>query len=265
MGAVIGGCYAAGHIEPFMEWSLALTRRSVLRYIDVSLSGSGLISGTRLARHLETTLGAIKIETLATRFAAIATEIDTGHEVWLTRGRLVEAVRASYAMPGVFAPVRVGRRWLVDGALVNPVPVSAARALDARVVIAVNLNADLHGRGATIASFGFEEEDAPAQQPQSKDRNWRERISVERLLKRQFLGRDGRPGLPTVMIEAYNVMQDRITRARLAGDPPDILITPRLAQVGLFDFHCAQAAINIGAAAAERSLQTINEAIETLG
>src|SRR5947209_17784844 len=126
-------------------------------------------------------------------------------------------------MPGVFAPVRVGRRWLVDGALVNPVPVSAARALDARVVIAVNLNADLHGRGGTIASFGYEEEDAPVQQQAAPDRNWRDRISVERFLKRQFLGREGRPGLPTVMIEAYNVMQDRITRARLAGDPPDIM------------------------------------------
>lgn len=219
MGAVVGGCHAAGHLEAFKEWSLGLTRRTVMRYLDVSLSGAGLINGTRLARHLESGLGAIRIETLATRFAAIATEIGTGHEVWLTRGRLVEALRASYAMPGVFAPVRVGRRWLVDGALVNPVPVSAARALDARVVIAVNLNADLYGRGGTIASFGYEEEDAPAPAQVTHDRNWRRRISMERLLKRQFLGRDGRPGLPTVMIE-YNVMQDRITRARLAGDPP---------------------------------------------
>jgi NTE family protein len=265
MGAVIGGCYAAGYLEPFMQWSLALTRKSVLRYLDVSFSGSGLINGTRLARHLEATLGRTKIETLATRFAAIATEIDTGHEVWLTRGRLVEALRASYAMPGVFAPVQVGKRWLVDGALVNPVPVSAARALDARVVIAVNLNADLHGRGATIASYGFDEEDPPPQQQSRNHRNWRERISVERFLKRQFLGREGRPGLPTVMIEAYNVMQDRITRARLGGDPPDIMISPRLGQIGLFDFHRADAAIKIGAVAAERSLQTINEAISALG
>src|SRR5947209_13693290 len=108
------------------------------------------------------------IVTLATRYDAIATEINTGHEVWLTRGGLVEALRASYAMPGVFAPVQIGKRWLVDGALVNPVPVSAARALDARVVIAVNLNADLLGRGATIASHGFDEEDTP---PQPQPRN----------------------------------------------------------------------------------------------
>ena len=102
------------------------------------------------------------------------------------------------------------------------------------MVIAVNLNADLLGRGATIASFGFEEEEAPAQQHPVEDRRWARRIGVERFLRRQVLGRPGRPGLPTVMIEAYNVMQDRITRARLGGDPPDMMITPRLGRIGLF-------------------------------
>jgi NTE family protein len=265
MGAVVGGCFAAGELEVFAEWALTLTRRRVLRYLDVSFSGSGLINGSRLARHLETTLGPARIEALATRFAAIATEIDTGHEVWLTRGRLVEALRASYALPGVFAPVRIGKRWLVDGALVNPVPVSAARALDARVVIAVNLNIDLVGRGATIAGYGVEEEEAlPAPQQAKEDRHWRRHINLERLLRRQVLGGVGRPGLPTVMIEAYNVMQDRITRARLGGDPPDVMISPRLGKIGLFDFHCAEEAMRIGAQAAERSLQGISEAIEAL-
>ena len=264
MGAVVGGCHAAGHLDAFMEWSRTLTRRRVLRYLDVSLSGAGLINGTRLARHLESTLGSTKIETLAIRFAAIAPEIGTGHEVWLTRGRLVEALRASYALPGMFAPVHVGKRWLVDGALVNPVPVSAARALDARMVIAVNLNADLLGRGATIASHGFDEEDPPVHEEPLPARNWRERISVEKLLKRQFLGGEGRPDLPTVMIEAYNVMQDRITRARLAGDPADIMINPRLGKIGMFDFHLADESIAIGAEAATRAMETIREAIDAL-
>jgi NTE family protein len=265
MGAVVGGCYAAGQLEPFTRWSLGLTRRRILGYLDVSLSGAGLINGARLARHLEATIGPAKIEALDTRFAAIATEIDTGHEVWLTRGRLVEALRASYSLPGVFAPMHVGRRWLVDGALVNPVPVSAARALDARVVIGVNLNADLLGRGATIASHGFDDEEAPEREEPRDDRKWRERISVEKLLKRQVVGREGRPGLPTVMIEAYNVMQDRITRARLAGDPADIMISPRLGHIGMFDFHRAEEAIRIGAEAAERALDLIDEAIDALG
>ncbi len=264
MGAVVGGCYAAGHLESFCEWALTLTRRRVFRYIDFSLTGSGLISGIRLARHLETTLGRTKIETLAIRFAAIATEIDTGHEVWLTRGRLAEALRASYSLPGVFAPVQIGKRWLVDGALVNPVPVSAARALEARMVIAVNLNADLLGRGGTIASHGFEEEEEDIDEPPHADRHWRERISIDRFVKRQVFGAVARPGLATVMIEAYNVMQDRITRARLAGDPADIMISPRLGNIGWFDFHQAEAAMKIGAETAERALDTIHEAMEAL-
>ena len=210
-------------------------------------------------------IGRTKIEALDTRFAAIATEINTGHEIWLTRGRLVEALRASYALPGIFAPVRIGGRWLVDGAIVNPVPVSAARALDARIVIGVNLNTDMIGRGSTIASHGYDEDEEPAVEEPREERGWRNKLSVEKFLKRQFLGRDGRPGLPTVMIEAFYVMQDRITRARLAGDPADIMITPRLGDIGMFDFHRAEEAIALGAEAAERAIDTIEEAIAALG
>jgi NTE family protein len=262
MGAVIGASFATGQIEDFAAWARTLTRRRVLGYLDVSLSGSGLINGGRLVRRLEAAFGRSKIETLDPRFAAIATELDTGHEVWLTRGRLLEAVRASYALPGLFSPVHIGGRWLVDGALVNPVPVSAARALDARLVIGVNTNADLFGRGATIQSHGFDDEDEASSE--IAKRGWRGKISAQKLLKRRFVGSGGRPGLPTVMIEAYNVMQDRITRARLAGDPADIMISPRVGHIGMFDFHRAEEAIRIGAEAAERSLATIEEAIETL-
>jgi NTE family protein len=130
------------------------------------------------------------------------------------------------------------------------------------MVIAVNLNADLLGRGGTIASHGFEDEDID--EPPRADRHWRERISIDRFVKRQVFGAVGRPGLATVMIEAYNVMQDRITRARLAGDPPDIMISPRLGSIGWFDFHQAEVAMKIGAEAAERALDTIHEAVEAL-
>ncbi len=127
------------------RWACGLTTRGVLGYLDVSLGGSGLIGGDRLASRLEGTLGDTQIEDLPKRYACIATELGTGHEIWLTHGRIVDAARASYALPGIFTPVRLGGRWLVDGALVNPVPVSAARALGARLVIAVNLNSDLLG------------------------------------------------------------------------------------------------------------------------
>jgi NTE family protein len=264
IGAMAGGCYAAGHIDGFEEWARSLTRRRVFGYLDFSLQGSGLISGARLAEKLNTTLGRMQIEDLPLRFAAIATEIGTGHEIWLTRGRLADAVRASYSLPGVFAPVRVGGRWLMDGALVNPVPVSAARALGARVVVAINLNADLIGRGSTISSHGSDDSDDGIGDSAEPQRGLRGMFAVEHTIKRQFLGGDGRPGFSTVMMEAFNIMQDRITRARLAGDPPDITINPRLGGIGLIDFHRATEAIAIGAEATERALDSIGEVMTAL-
>jgi NTE family protein len=262
IGAVVGGCFAAGQLDVFETWARSLTPRGVLGYLDISLGGSGLISGVRLSGRLDQALGKTLIDDLPLRFAAIATEYETGHEIWLTRGRLADALRASYALPGIFAPVRLGGRWLVDGALVNPVPVSAARALGARLVIAVNLNGDLFGRGSTIASHGSDDSDAlPAEPPPT---GLRSMFGGEWLVKRQLFGAAKRPGIPTVMVDAFNVMQDRITRARLAGDPPDVLLTPRLGTIGWFDFHRGADAIEIGKRATERALEAISEAIGAL-
>jgi NTE family protein len=263
IGAVVGGCFAADQLDGFESWARGLTVRSILGYLDVNLSGSGLIRGGHLAARLEEALHDTRIENLPIRFAAIATEFNTGHEVWMTRGRLVDALRASYALPGIFPPAHIGGRWLVDGALVNPVPVSAARALDARLVIAVNLNADLFGRGTIIANHGSEDGQAAAPEP-IKTNGFMGLFGGERSLRRQVLGRRGRPGIPTVMVEAFNVMQDRITRARLAGDPPDVLISPRLGGVGWFDFHRAAEAIQIGVEATEKALEGITEAVGAL-
>ena len=260
IGAVVGGCYAAGQFDEFEDWCRRLNVRRVLGYLDVSFTGAGLIGGGRLANRLTKGLGRMTIEELPIRFASIATEVSTGHEIWLTRGPLVDAMRASYALPGIFPPVHVGGRWLVDGALVNPVPVAAARALGARLVIAVNLNADLFNRGGTIADFGVDV--AEALPPEEEQKNgWR---GAERLLRRKFFGQRGRPGIPGVMIDAFNVMQDRITRSRLAGDPPDVSISPRLGQLGWSDFHRAPEAIAAGADATERAIETIQEAVAAL-
>jgi NTE family protein len=258
IGAVAGGCYAARQLDSLEAWARGLTVRGVLGYLDISLSGSGLIRGGHLAHRLEEALGETRIDDLPLRFGAIATEIDSGHEIWLTHGRLSEALRASYALPGIFPPVMVGGRWLVDGALVNPVPVSAARALGARLVIAVNLNSDLFGRGSIIPDHGADDGTDAATAAAKNDGLLG--LIRERTLRRQLIGRRGRPGIPSVMIEAFNVMQDRITRARLAGDPPDVLISPRLGQIGWFDFHRAAEAIAIGAEAAERAMGTVSEA-----
>ena len=261
IGAVVGGCYAAKQLDALETWARHLTLRNILSYLDVSLSGSGLIRGDHLSQQLTAGLADTKIEDLPLRFAAIATEFNTGHEIWLTRGRLVDALRSSYALPGIFPPVRIGGRWLVDGALVNPVPVSAARALGARLVIAVNLNSDLFGRGTIISNHGTDDSDVPTvdAEPHGVLGMFHGKRSL-----RQIFGSRTRPGIPTVMVEAFNVMQDRITRARLAGDPPDVLISPKLGSVGWFDFQRGAEAIAIGAEATEKAMEQINEAVAGL-
>jgi NTE family protein len=264
IGAVVGGMFAAGHLDAFEEWARRLTRRSVFGYLDFTFFGSGMINGDRLADQLDQQIGDVTIENLPMRFAAIATEVGTGHEIWLTRGRVGHALRAAYALPGVFTPVLIGHRWLVDGALVNPVPVSAARAMGARLVIAVNLNADLFGRGTIIANYGPDEPDEAWLSHVRQRHGFDAPAAAEHMVKRKILGTAERPGFSTIMIEAFNIMQDRITRARLAGDPPDVIVNPRLGRIGLLDFHRAAEAIEIGAEAAERALAPIEEALTAL-
>jgi NTE family protein len=224
------------------------------------LSGSGLIHGQRLRDVLDERLDGVAIESLSKRFVAVATEIGSGHEAWLGRGQLVDAMRASYALPGIFKPVNIEGRWLFDGALVNPIPVSVCRALGARYVIAVNVNSDA-GYGTVVTDV-----DAiplPALPPPEEEglfaRNGR---AVKKMLQRQFFGRrDNGPGISTQMLQAFNIVQDRIARSRLAGDPPDIVLQPRLPPVGLFDFHKAEEMIECGAAAVQRDIEQIKREI----
>lgn len=264
IGAVVGGCQAAGHLDDLEAFARELTPRRIFGYLDFNLAGNGLIGGQRLCDRLERHLGDRRIEDLDTRFTAVATEIGTGHEHWLSRGPLVQAVRASYALPGIFKPVRVNGRWMFDGALVNPIPVSVCRALGARYVIAVNLNFDILGRGAVLptpdADYGDDyDADVGAGPPAIA-----EKTGVKALLQRQIFGRsDGAPGISTVMVDAFNIVQDRIARSRLAGDPPDAMISPSLADIGLFDFHRATDSIARGVEAAERQLFDIVREIET--
>jgi NTE family protein len=257
IGAVVGGCYAAGKLDNLEAFARSLTKRRVMGLMDFHI-GSGLIGGTRLQRLLEQDLDAERVETLPIRFCTIATELTTGHEVWLTRGPLVQAMRASYALPGVFDAVRIGKRWLMDGALVNPIPITAARALGADLVICVNLNGEARARGTVIQSYDSESADQQdIEQAIVEPRRWGF-LPGSRPPKPP---KPDAPGLATVMVEAFNITQDRIARSRLAGDPPDAMISPKLAKMGLFDFHRANEFIDFGHQAAERALPDIMELI----
>ena len=258
VGAVIGGCYAAGKLDELERFARLLSRRRVMGLLDFHMSGAGLIGGDRIAKLLDIDLGETRIEDLGLRFAAVATELSTGHEIWLTRGRLVDALRASYALPGVFDPVKLGGRWLMDGALVNPVPVTVARALGADIVICVNLNGDIKLRGTVIQNQDEVAPPANDHPVEPADRSARGFLAALRngAMRRPARPTDA-PSIGAVMIDAFNITQDRISRSRLAGDPPDVMITPKLQPVGLFEFHRAEECIARGHEATLRALADI--------
>jgi NTE family protein len=266
IGAVVGGCYAAGRLDMVEAFARGLTKKRVVSMMDVSFSGVGMLVGARLKHHLSEAIADRRIEELDKGFAAVATEVETGHEIWLTKGDAMEAIRASYALPGIFEPVRINGRWLFDGALVNPVPVTVCRALGAEIVIAVNLIGDSAFRAIviddrlslepTLEKFGAK--------PQQNMRTLSARFfgGMGGNLRR-FFGRreDGAPGIATAMMDAFNIAQGRISRSRLAGDPPDVTINARLAKIGLFDFHRAEELIDMGREATRRAIPEIADHI----
>ncbi|WP_243373830.1 patatin-like phospholipase family protein [Microvirga solisilvae] len=260
IGAVVGGCYAAGKLDELEAFALSLTKRRVMGLLDFHFSGAGLIAGGRLQKLLDQDLTDQRVETLPIKFCTIATELVSGHEIWLTRGPLVKAMRASYALPGVFDPVLIKGRWLMDGALVNPIPITAARALGADLVICVNLNGEVRVRGTVIQSYDAEQSDQQEIEEviEEAPRKW-SLFSASRADKQR---KPNAPGMATVMVDAFNITQDRIARSRLAGDPPDVMVAPKLAKMGLFEFHRAQECIALGRQATERALPDIRELLQ---
>lgn len=264
VGALVGGCYLAGHLDTLEEWTRNLSRMKIVSYLDLRVRSGGLISGGRLLAEMKKHMGDKRIEDLPMPFAAIATDLVTGHEVWLRTGPLVESLRASFSLPGVFPPICIDQRWLVDGALVDPVPVSACRALGAEMVIAVNLNADILGKarkpGANIATAaGFDliqvlDEEYAQQTPPPASR-------LNALTRRVFAREYDGPSLFGVMVSSLGIITDRIGRTRLAGDPPDVQIAPRLGHVGLLEFDRAAEAVEEGVAATERAVPDLADAL----
>ncbi len=252
MGAVVGGAYAAGRLDALEVFARGIDRRAMWRLADLNLGvGGGLVVGARIAAALLEVIGKRDIGTLGPKFAAVATELGHGNEVWLRTGDLVEAMRASYALPGIFVPSRIDGRVLIDGGITNPVPVSACRALGAHVVIAVPLPAgpSIGGRFAPAVKQG--EESA-----------WRKALAVfrepERFVAGQLFG-DTPEMLTTasVSVAALNILLDRMTRVRLASDPPDVTITPEIGSISLLEFDRAEDAIRIGQEATAQMLPQI--------
>lgn len=236
IGALVGGCYLAGKLDELEDFARSLTRRRLFGLMDFQFARNGLFGGMRLTARMQQHLDGLTIENLDRPFVCVATEIRTGHEIWLSNGSLITAMRASYALPGVFEPVMTNGRLLVDGALVNPVPVSVCRAYEQPLVVAVNLHYDNFGRAAVIKHSAGPSDAAEAAQA----------LASEAIGKSGSAAREARLGITGVMVEAFNIIQDRISRSRLAGDPPDLSLQPKLGHIGLTEFWRADELIQLG-------------------
>ncbi len=243
-GALVGAAYAAGELDHFEQWILGMDLKQVVSLLDVRMNG-GLIKGGRLMDFYRDNFVDHPIENLPIPFGAVATALHNGAEVWLRSGSTADAVRASIALPGMFSPVWHEEQLLVDGGLVNPVPVSLARAMGADIVIAVDLNSDLLGRHLR--------DDLKPEPPDGQVRDWVGQLqdSLSKLFPSLVSDEPKLPSMLDVITSSINIMQVRITRSRMAGDPPDITVSPQLSHLGLLEFHRAKDAIEEGRLAVE--------------
>jgi len=256
IGAVVGGLYLAGKLDQLEEWARSLDTKRVRAMMDISMTSGGLIAGRKLKDLLNDYIGGVQIEHLTRNFAAVTTELKTGHEVWLRAGLLTDALRASYALPGVFPAMNIDGRFHIDGALTNPVPTSAARALGGRLVIGVGLHVDGQQADDDISEPGPFGDD---------DGSWTDWIRPDRMVAKMIFGprKDG-PGISATMTGALNIMLDRLTRMRLAADPSDVMIEPDVSHIGLLEFDRADELIALGGQAAERALPLIEKLMTSL-
>ncbi len=262
VGALAGAAYATNKLDDLEDWARSLNRMSIMNYLDLRPNRGGLIGGKAFYKLMREHWGDTLIEQMPIKYVACAADMVTGHEVWIRSGDLVQAMRASFALPGVFPPVKYNTRLLVDGALVNPVPVSACQALGANMIIAVNLNGDIVGRARkpgqsvpTVMGFDPMKDTAVNADPGGVAG------TARKLFRRDEAAA---PSLVGVLVSALSIIQDRLARSRLAGEPPDVLIVPRIGHIGLMEFERVDELITLGEEAVEAMLPQLRDAWQVL-
>lgn len=258
IGSLVGASYAANNLEKLESWACSLTKFQIASFFDINTSLNGFVNIEKLHYFLNKYVVSDEqlIEDFSRQYAAVATELETGRETWLTKGSAMEAILSSFALPGLFPAIRNNNKWLVDGGLVNPVPVSVCRALGADIVIAVNLNGGIVGKHfhkpKPIPDAPLPENSGVVDRISSLVKDYTDSIFTNSKIETQP------PGLFEAIAGSVNITQDRITRSRMAGDPPDILLAPKLSHIGLLEFYRAEEAINEGKKCVQRMLPEIN-------
>jgi len=272
VGAMVGAAYLTKNIDKLEAWALSVTKFDVARFLNINASMTGFLDTARFHSFLNENVAGddIIIENLEGKFAAVSTDLESGREIWLKKGSLLQAVWASMSMPGLFPAIRHDQSWLVDGGLVNPVPISVCRSLGADIVIAVNLNGDIVGKHfrkhvARPSAPKIAEDDTTVSGKESRssgESSLSGKISdlVREYANFSFLdspNKEQPPSLLNAIAASMNITQDRITRSRIAGDPPDIIFSPRLSDIGLLELHRADEAILEGQRCVQRQISEV--------
>ncbi len=255
IGAYVGAIYAAGDLDRLAEFALSMDWRKVLSYMDLVFPKSGFIDGKRIKDLLAINTSAKTFDDLKIPLAILATDLDTGERIVLDRGSLADAIRASVGVPGIVTPVKQGNRWLVDGGLVDPIPVEAVRDLGAEVVIAVDLtNTKVSRRNRTSPKAAHHPKDISELISTEKkaltqrllDQYGRTSQRLKTLLTQWIRREEKSPHLLDVMAATINIMQKQIAAINLSLSPPDVLIQPQLGDLKMFDFDQAERSIREG-------------------
>lgn len=266
MGALVGAAYATGTLDELEDWATSINWRKMASYVDVNLVGGGLIEGRHIVEYLNKINKNPQIEKLEKRFTAIASDLVMGREIWLQDGPINEAVRASIALPGIFSPVKLKDKWLLDGGMTNPVPVSACRAMGAEIIIAVNPNAGLLG---FHTSPNFRKERSPKKEEAKFKRDIIDRLfdvvperitgSLKTIMPDSAKPHDRMPSYIDVLSTSIDIMTNQILRSRLAGEPPHVMINPQLNNLAVLEFNRAKEAIAEGQTSTQRALPLLKD------
>lgn len=271
IGSIVGAAYAAGNLTHLEQAVLSFNKLDLVRFFDLNPSLNGFVHRERLQQFLNEHVCATDqtFADLKHKFATVATYLGSGREMWFTEGNVIDGIMASIALPGLFAPFSYQDQWLVDGGLVNPVPVSLCRALGADVVIAVNLNGAITRRhfqpSPPKPSVALDLSTAKAETVPNKISLTNVAASLRDYSATLFNPSRGMPApnLIEALAGSINIMQDKITRSRMAGDPPDILLAPKLTDISLLEFYRAQEAMNAGRESVQRLRFEIEVAINS--
>ena len=258
IGALVAASYASNNIKKLEQWACSITKLETARIFEINVALKGFINTDRLHYFLNQYVASDTslIENLEKQYASVSTDLKTGREVWFTKGPVIEAVWASISLPGLFPAIKHHNQWLVDGGLVNPVPVSVCRALGADIVIAVNVNGSVSGKNFI----------SPKKQP-PQDNGITHKLTE---LVMEYTGSlfpsnnnsETPPNLFESIAGSVHIIQDRVMRSRMAGDPPDILLSPKVSNIGLLEFYRAHEAIIEGEKCVLAMLPEIKQLLE---